>query len=95
MIRILTLILLLLSLPAILIAQTTNACTNFQELIKTTYNFKPSKLSDAVGDANSTAMDKVWQTAKANPKELIPCLRQSLESPGAVNGSCLTAAIYW
>ncbi len=81
--RILTITLLIMALPIIAVAQAKESCAKFQALIKETYNFKPSKLSDTERDAKSVAMDKVWSMAKANPKELLPCLRAALETPSA------------
>lgn len=79
--HILTMTLLIIALPMTAVAQAKESCSSFQALIKATYNFKPSKLSDAERDAKAAAMDKVWNMAKANPKELLPCLRAALESP--------------
>jgi hypothetical protein len=81
--RILTAALLVTTLAAAAVAQAKLSCDDFRALIKATYNFKPSKLSDAERDAKAGAMDKVWATAKAAPKELLPCLRAALESPDA------------
>ena len=80
---ILTTILLIIALPATSLAQAKDACTSFQALVKATYTFKPSKLSDAERDAKGSAMDKVWDVAKAKPRESLPCLRTALESPNA------------
>jgi hypothetical protein len=80
---ILTLTLLIVALPMIAVAQTKESCANFQTLIKTTYNFRPSKLSDSERDSKVAGMDRVWDMAKTNPKELLPCLRTILESPNA------------
>lgn len=67
----------------IAVAQMKDSCANFQMQIKETYNFKPSRLSEAERDAKTTAMDKVWNIAKAKPKELLPCLRLALASSKA------------
>jgi len=80
---ILTITLLIIVLPIIAVGQAKESCVSFQALIKETYNFKPSKLSDAERDAKVTAMDKVWNMAKANPKEWLSCLRAALEDSGA------------
>ena len=64
---ILTLTLLIVALPLIAVAQTKESCANFQTLIKTTYNFRPSKLSDSERDSKVAAMDKVWNMAKTDP----------------------------
>jgi hypothetical protein len=61
-------------------AQQKNAvCAEFQEMVDETYNFKPSKLSEAERQAKSAAMDKVWNKAKEN-RELLPCLRDLIEA---------------
>ena len=64
-------------------SQGDGACVDFRRLVRTTYDFKPSKLSEAAQDAKSTAMDKVWDAAKAKPAELAPCLRALLEDANA------------
>ncbi len=96
--HILIMTMLIIALPVIAAAQAKESCSSFQALIKTTYNFKPSKLSDAERDAKVEAMDKVWNMAKANAKELLPCLRVALESPDAdqwfrFDGSNLLASL--
>ena len=58
-------------------------CVGFQEMVRSTYNFKPSKLGDAERDAKSKAMDKVWSAVEARLKELLPCLRAALEDSKA------------
>lgn len=78
-----TITLLIISSATIACGQAKESCDSFQALIKSTYNFKPSKLSDAERDTKVAAMDKVWDLVKANPKELLPCLRAALKSPDA------------
>ena len=78
--------------------QTTNSCEDFQNLVKATYNFKPSKLSAAERNTKSAAMDKVWEQVKANPVLFTPCLRELLVSPDAnswflFDGSCLLVEV--
>jgi hypothetical protein len=63
-------------------------------LVKKTYNFKPSRLSDSERNAKSDEMDKVWSAVKADPKVMAPCLRESVEDPQAdawfrIDGSSL------
>lgn len=53
-------------------------CDEFKRLIDRTYNFKPSKLNEAERNAKSSEMDLVWSKVKANPKELLPCLREAI-----------------
>lgn len=75
--------LLVTALPLMTMGQASKSCSDFEALIKTTYNFKPSKLSDSEREAKVVAMDKVWNAAKANRKELAPCLRAALDKPDA------------
>jgi hypothetical protein len=58
-------------------------CREFQELVDRTYNFKPSKLSDAERSAKSAEMDKVWERSKSDPFGSLPCLKAALEKPNA------------
>ncbi len=64
-------------------AQPKESCASFDALVKATYNFKPSRLSEAERDAKSIAMDKVWNMAIGKPRELLPCLRANLENANA------------
>ena len=57
-------------------------CTEFQSLVDKTYDFKPTKLSEAQQTAKSAEMDVIWEKVKAD-KKLLPCLRTALESPKA------------
>jgi len=59
------------------------ACADFAALVKATYNFKPSRLSDSERNSKSVAMDRFWDAVKAKQKELLPCLRTALASPDA------------
>lgn len=77
------LMLLIIVFPTIAAAQAKESCSKFHALIKATYNFKPSKLSEAEREAKVVAMDKIWNMAEANPREYLPCLRTALESPDA------------
>jgi hypothetical protein len=52
-------------------------------LIKATYNFKPSKLTEAQQKEKSAAMDKVWNLVEAHPAEMVPCLIAEMDEPGA------------
>jgi len=63
--------------------QRKDACGELNALIRATYTFKPSRLSAAERDAKSKALDRVWNTAKSNPSELLPCLRTALQDPAA------------
>lgn len=63
--------------------QNQNSCTNLKNLINRVYNFKPSKLSPAEQKTKSAEMDKVWDAVRANPTELLPCLRAAIGEPQA------------
>jgi hypothetical protein len=57
-------------------------CEEFSRAVKSTYNFKPSRLKDeAERSAKSAAMDSFWNTVKVRQKEFLPCLRAALEDP--------------
>lgn len=64
-------------------AQNKSSCAEFQKLIGETYNFKPSKLTADERQAKSVALDAVWEKVKTNQKELLPCLRATIEAPKA------------
>ena len=76
-------VLLLVSLAPWLACAQGNGCAAFQSALKSTYDFKPAKLSGADRESKSAAMDKIWAEVKADPKELAPCLESALEDPGA------------
>lgn len=58
------------------------ACAEFQRDVRATYNFKPALLkTEAESNAKSAAMDRFWNTVKAKPNELLPCLRAALSDP--------------
>jgi hypothetical protein len=55
-----------------------SSCVQFQKELRTTYDFKPSRLSsEAEGNAKTAAMDRFWQTVKTKPA-LIFCLRNAI-----------------
>ena len=56
-------------------------CTEFKKVIDATYNFKPSKLTDAERTVKSKKMDIVWATVKDDQKSFLPCLRAEIASP--------------
>jgi hypothetical protein len=68
--------------PAVL-QQKADPCAGFQQLIKATYGFKPSRLSESEQTAKSAAMDSFWEKAKSNSIETLPCLRAALQDPSA------------
>jgi hypothetical protein len=70
--------------PLVLFGQTRDSCADLNQTIKITYNFRPALLAnDAERNQKSAAMDKVWNSVKASPSELLPCLRQALDDPQA------------
>lgn len=64
-------------------SQAKTSCDDFRRTVKATYNFKPSSLSESEKSSKSEAMDRVWSSVKANPADLLPCLRESLEDQNA------------
>jgi hypothetical protein len=58
-------------------------CEHLRRLIRETYNFKPSQLSETQQTTKSKAMDRVWESVKDNRNELLPCLRTALADPNA------------
>lgn len=82
--RLLCGLVLLLTFSFAVFGQAKNPCADFDQTIKTTYNFRPSLLaSDSARDKRSASMDKVWEAVKANKDALLPCLRQNLEAANA------------
>jgi hypothetical protein len=71
---------LMLFIPFAVCGQTEDPCSRFNGVVKATYNFKPSKVSDAARDIKSAEMDKVWNMVKANKGVLIPCLVAAINS---------------
>jgi hypothetical protein len=65
-------------------AQDKDTCSEFQQTIDSTYNFRPALLAnEAERNRKSAAMDKVWEGVKGNPTGLLVCLRRALEDPKA------------
>jgi hypothetical protein len=58
-----------------------DVCDKFRLAVKTTYDFKPSLLSESDQSTKSAAMDNLWEMVKANSQELLPCLRAALADP--------------
>ncbi len=81
--RLLILALFATASPILVFAQDKDSCASFQQTARATYNFKPSRLTDSQRDSKSAAMDRFWQMVKANPKQLLPCLRSALQDPNA------------
>jgi hypothetical protein len=74
--------LLVIAAQAVCLAQG-GACTPLRSAIKSTYDFKPSKLSETQRQAKSAEMDKVWNLVEADPAVLVPCLVSEMEQPRA------------
>lgn len=82
--RVLLNIILICALPNLLYSQDGDPCRAFHEKIRTTYDFRPALLAnDAERNRKSAAMDRVWESVKQNPGDLLQCLRRELEDPGA------------
>ena len=52
-------------------------------MVRSTYGFKPSKLTEAQQKIKSAEMDKVWNLVETHPTEMLPCLIAEMEEPGA------------
>jgi hypothetical protein len=70
--------LLLTAAPA---AGQQDSCAEFRQALKSTYNFKPSRLSEADRDAKSAAMDRFWEMVSTRRVQLLPCLRVAIADP--------------
>jgi hypothetical protein len=82
--NVLFVLILAIASPSLLYGQAQDSCADLNQTIKATYNFRPALLANqSERDLKSAAMDKVWDTVKAHPNELIPCLRQALDDPQA------------
>ena len=55
------------------------ACSELRSAVKSTYDFKPSKLTEAQQKKKSAEMDKVWNLVEAHPAEMAPCLMAEME----------------
>src|SRR5258708_269889 len=58
-------------------------CSELRSMVKATYNFKPSKLTEAQRKSKSAEMDKVWNLVKGHQAGMLPCLIAEMEGPGA------------
>lgn len=71
----------------LLLAQLSHAATDadtFRELVRTTYNFRPSKLKDdGERESKSAAMDKVWKFAEEHREQCKGVLIEELDRPQA------------
>lgn len=81
--RLIVIFTLLITACSVAYGQPNQSCADFNQLVKSTYTFRPYLLSEAEKNQKSAAMDKVWETVKARRSELLPCLRQALENPNA------------
>ncbi|MFY9621181.1 MAG: hypothetical protein WAM70_05235 [Pyrinomonadaceae bacterium] len=81
--RLMLIFMLLIAACPVAYGQANQPCADFNQLVKSTYNFRPALLSEAEKDQKSAAMDKVWETVKSRRSELLPCLRKALEDPNA------------
>jgi hypothetical protein len=76
---ILILALVAIGFQAPVFAQDKDTCAGFQQTVKSTYNFKPSRLTDSERKSKSAAMDRFWEMVKSDPERLLPCLRMALQ----------------
>src|SRR5260370_12576926 len=74
--------LLVLAARVVCLAQG-GTCAELHSAVKSTYNFKPSKLTEAQQKKKSAEMDKVWSLVEAHPSEMVPCLIAEMEQTGA------------
>jgi hypothetical protein len=58
-------------------------CSELLSAVKSTYNFKPSKLTKAQQKSKSAEMDNVWKLVEADPVKMVPCLMTEMEDSGA------------
>ena len=96
--RLIVIFTLLISPCSVAYGQPNQPCADFNQLVKSTYNFRPALLSEAEQTQKSALMDKVWEIVKARKNELIPCLRLALQDPEAdawfrFDGSNLLASL--
>jgi hypothetical protein len=75
-------VLLVLTAPVVCFAQG-STCADLRSAVKSTYNFKPSKLNEAQQKKKSAEMDKIWNLVEAHPSEMAPCLIAEMEQSGA------------
>ena len=68
--RIFILTLFVIEFQAVALAQDKDACASFQQTVKSTYNFRPSRLTESERNSKSTAMDRFWEMVKADPKPM-------------------------
>jgi hypothetical protein len=59
------------------------ACAQLRSAVVATYDFKPSKLTEAQRKKKSEEMDRLWNLVEAHPAETTPCLMGEMEEPDA------------
>ena len=97
--RLILISMLVITACSIAYGQGSQACADFNQLVKSTYNFRPALLAnDEERNKKSAAMDKVWETVKARKTELVPCLKAALSAADAdqwflFDGSNLLVAV--
>src|SRR5689334_11585137 len=74
---------LLLPIAQVVCMAQGGTCTELRSAVKSTYNFKPSKLTQAQQKSKSAEMDKVWKLVEANSAIMVPCLVAEMEDPSA------------
>lgn len=57
----------------------TSSCGQFQQALRSTYGFSPSKLGERELAEKSQQMDGIWKQVKTRP-ELVPCLEQAVDA---------------
>jgi hypothetical protein len=58
-------------------------CAELRSAVISTYNFKPSRLTEAERKKKAAEMDVVWNLVGAHPAEMTPCLIALIEEPNA------------
>ena len=81
--RVLAFALIAIGSQAIVFAQDLDTCASFNQQVKSTYNFKPSRITDSERDAKAAAMDRFWETVRARSNKFLTCLRASLQDSSA------------
>src|SRR5437660_12062181 len=54
------------------------ACSELRSAVKSTYDFNPSKLTEAQQKKKSAEMNKVWNLVEAHHAEMAPCLMDEM-----------------
>src|SRR5258708_36520949 len=55
------------------------ACSELRSAVKSTDDFKPSKLTEAQQKKKSAEMDNVWNLVEAHPAEMAPSFMSEME----------------